>query len=188
MTLEEKIASMEKLVLTEADQKREATIEEYKKSLQEMLDDHKETLKAKNDSLVEVETQQLEQEKNRLMAGEHLDYRRKLSEKTDELKQALFADITKKLNEYMKTESYDACLEKQIKETVAFARGEEMVIYINPTDAGKKAALEAACGVKLTVSDQDFIGGTRAVISERNILIDRSFQTKLEEEKDSFGL
>ena len=60
-----------------------------------------------------------------------------------------------------------------------------MIIYINPSDADKKEALEAAAGVSLTVSAIDFGGGIRAVIRARNILIDESFVTKLEQEEAS---
>ena len=45
--------------------------------------------------------------------------------------------------------------------------------------------LEAAAGVSLTVSAIDFGGGIRAVIRARNILIDESFVTQLEQEEAS---
>lgn len=61
-----------------------------------------------------------------------------------------------------------------------------MTIYINPSDAWKKAALEARTGAVLTVSKEDFIGGMRAVIHDRHILIDNSFSSSLQEEYDKF--
>lgn len=188
MTLEEKITSIQDLAIADANQKSEKIIEEYKASLQEMLTDREEAMARKTASLMEIETQKLVQEKNHRMAVEHLDFRRKLNEKTDELKEVLFSDVSQKLEEYMKTEAYEKCLEKQIKDALAFARGDKITIYINPSDEGKKSVLEKTTGALLTVSTMDFIGGTRAVISERNILIDRSFLTKMEEEKDSFAL
>ena len=47
-------------------------------------------------------------------------------------------------------------------------------------------ALEDATGIHLTVSAEDFIGGVRAVIRSRNILIDNSFKTQLRGEYDKF--
>ena len=61
-----------------------------------------------------------------------------------------------------------------------------MTIYINPSDEPRQAALEAATGTRLTLSSEDFIGGTRAVIRDRNILIDNSFYTLLRNEYDRF--
>ena len=51
------------------------------------------------------------------------------------------------------------------------------------SDADKKEALEIKTGTELTVSAMDFGGGVRAVIRSRNILIDESFVTKLEQEE-----
>lgn len=83
----------------------------------------------------------------------------------------------------MTTPAYDDLLVKQILSALAFANGTEIQIYINPSDADKKTMLEEKTGITLTVSTIDFIGGTRAVIHEKNILIDHSFLTKMEEEK-----
>lgn len=188
MTIDEKVDSFRELALADANQKSREMIKEYESSLQKMLKDHEETIGRKTAALLEMESQKLVQEKNHQMAAEHLDYRRRLSEKTDELKKELFSDVENRLSEYMKTKEYDHCLIKQIKEAMAFAREDDITIYINPGDAAKKEALEQATGAVLTVSAIDFTGGTRAVIPERNILIDRSFLTKLEEEKDSFTL
>ncbi len=88
----------------------------------------------------------------------------------------------------MKTSEYFDLLAKQITEAKNFAGNEEVTIYINPTDISLKANLEANTKAVLTVSTIDFIGGTRAVIHDKNILIDNSFLTKLEEAKNSITL
>ena len=46
--------------------------------------------------------------------------------------------------------------------------------------------LEKETGAKLTVSAEDFIGGVRAVIRSRNILMDHSFKTQIQDEYDKF--
>ena len=63
-----------------------------------------------------------------------------------------------------------------------------MTIYIDPSDQEKKSALEKETGVLLTISAEDFIGGVRSVIRSRNILIDHSFKTALQNEYDQFML
>lgn len=61
-----------------------------------------------------------------------------------------------------------------------------MTIYINPTDEDKKAYLEEHTGVAVTVSKEDFIGGIRTVVHERNILIDHAFKGAIEREYQKF--
>ena len=62
------------------------------------------------------------------------------------------------------------------------------MIYINPSDEKKRSDLEDATRVRLTISAEDFIGGVRAVIRSRNILIDNSFKTQLRNQYDKFML
>ncbi|MFR5505939.1 MAG: hypothetical protein ACLTHY_02445, partial [[Ruminococcus] torques] len=57
---------------------------------------------------------------------------------------------------------------------------------INPSDEKKRTELEKETGAKLTVSAEDFIGGVRAVIRSRNILMDHSFKTQIQDEYDKF--
>ncbi len=188
MTLDEKLTSFYELAIADANRQSETMLEEYKNSLEEMLTEHEEAMTRKMASLLEIESQKMVQEKNQKMAGETLEFRRKLTEKTEELKKLLFADVEKQLSAYMKSDDYVCCLEKQIRDALVFARGDAITIYINASDEKLKEDLERATGARLTVSTIDFVGGTRAVIAERNILIDRSFLTKISEEKDSFTL
>ena len=62
----------------------------------------------------------------------------------------------------------------------------EMTIYINPSDADKKEYLEEHTGMRVTVSKEDFKGGIRAVLRQRNILIDHAFKGALEREYQQF--
>ena len=86
----------------------------------------------------------------------------------------------------MKTEEYKHLLVAYIEKAARFAGGEAMTIYINPTDADKKEYLEEHTGMTLTISKEDFIGGVRAVIHERNILIDRAFKGAIDNEYHKF--
>ena len=75
---------------------------------------------------------------------------------------------------------------KCIRKAKQFAANDPVVIYINPSDEKKRVELEKETGMDLTVSAEDFIGGVRAVIRSRNILMDHSFKTQLRDEYDKF--
>ena len=81
-------------------------------------------------------------------------------------------------------------LAQQIKEARAFAdkfsTEEEITIYLDPADSGKQLQLQSITGVTLFISKYSFGGGTRAVLPNRNILIDNSFESKLEEARENF--
>ena len=90
------------------------------------------------------------------------------------------------VNDYMKTKAYNDFLVKCIRKAEQFAGDDPVVIYINPSDEEKRTELEKETGAKLTVSAEDFIGGVRAVIRSRNILMDHSFKTQIRDEYDKF--
>ena len=74
----------------------------------------------------------------------------------------------------------------KIQKAAQFASGMAMTIYINPSDADKKTYLEERTGMTLTISKVDFIGGVRAVVPDKNVLVDYAFKGALENEYQKF--
>ena len=88
---------------------------------------------------------------------------------------------------YLETQDYQKLLERQVKQAVEFAGNDQMIIYLDPVDEDKCNRLALHNGnAELRISEYSFTGGTRAVIPARHILIDNSFQTKLEEAREKF--
>ena len=102
------------------------------------------------------------------------------------LKEKLFKEVREKLTAYKKDPSYEEYLERKIREAVTFAGNDKLTLYLDPSDEAHKASLEQKLSVTLTISAMPFLGGVRAVIPEKNILIDNSFETLLNEERENF--
>ena len=126
------------------------------------------------------------QQLNMASSKAQLELKRELSGTQARLKQQLFEEVETLLQDYMKTEEYRHLLVHYIEKAASFADGEEMTIYINPSDADKKEYLEEHTGMRVTVSKEDFKGGIRAVLRQRNILIDHAFKGALEREYQQF--
>ena len=188
MTLDEKLEHFYSSVIESATQQNIEIVEEYKNVLRKNFDERREAAKRKAEANYRIASDNIIRERNRRLSAESMEIRRKVLEKTAEISDAVFQDVMQKLEEYMKTTEYDDLLCAQISNARNFAQGDAITIYINPSDAHKISALEEKTGASLTVSNRDFIGGTRAVIPSRSILIDNSFITKLEEAKSSFTL
>ena len=128
------------------------------------------------------------QEHNRALSMEQNKIKRDIGEKHHQVKEQIFADVEQMLRDYMDTEDYILWLVDRIHEIKRFARGQEVQIFVDPSDAEKIPALEARTQVRLTVSDTPFMGGVRAVLPAKNILMDYSFATRLAEEKNDFTI
>lgn len=188
MNLDVKLDHFYQSVIDEATNESESILVEYQASLKKIYDTKKAELEQKAQARIKVEADNIYREKNKQLSNASVEIRKSLSQKTEELKDRLFTDVEKKVIEYMKTPDYIALLEKQITAAYKFARGEAITVYINASDASKMEALQQATKVELTVSNIDFIGGIRAVIHSKHILIDNSFATKLADEKHNFQI
>ncbi len=186
MTVEEKIAHIQAVSMEEARAEGNEIIRAYGAALEKVFEDHKREAVRQSETQVRAESTNARQQKNQAMAKAQLDLKREQGKVQQELKDKLFAEAEELVRDFMKTADYDAFLVRCIQSALDFASGEEMTLYINPSDADKKERLERETGTALTVSAEDFKGGMRAVIRGRNILIDHSFKTALANEYDKF--
>lgn len=186
MTTEEKLKHFEEASLEQAKAESIAMIDEYKASLQKLMDEHKQAKKRQAELQIKTETVSLKREKNKALSKQQIELKRQIRKKQAALKDKLFVEVKMMLEEYMDTPAYQELLIHQIQDILKYADGSPVTIYIDPDDISKLHSLSAAVNTPLTVSQYSFMGGTRAVLEDRHILIDNSFATKLTEEKAAF--
>ena len=186
MTIEEKMERLQSAAMTEARAQGNAIIEQHRKALENVSEQHKEEAKRQAEIRIKAEQVNIKHQQNMATSKAQLDMKQRLGKTQKKLKKKIFEEVDELLSEYMKTEEYKHLLVEYIEKAAAFAEGASMTIYINPTDADKKAFLEEHIGVNVTVSKEDFIGGIRTVVHERNILIDHAFKGAIEREYQKF--
>lgn len=187
MQIKEKLKVFQESAIEVAQQESRAELEEYKEKYDQELEGFKKNKQQEIETAFQIEKLNIRREMNRKVSAEIIRQKRILDECQQQKKQELFAMVEEKLAEFQKSEAYDNYLAAQIRKAAEFAKSEEITIYIDPKDADKKQKLEQETGQELTISKIDFGGGIRAVISSRNILIDESFATRLEQEKNSYS-
>ncbi|MGN1267408.1 MAG: V-type ATP synthase subunit E [Dorea sp.] len=186
MNLQDKTAHIQEAAMTEARLQGNAIIEQHRKALEGVFEQHKAEVFRQSETRVKAETTSVKQQLNMATSKAQLELKRELGKVQRELKTELFQEVNQLVQDYMKTEEYKSLLVNYIEKAAKYADGAVMTIYINPTDADKKEYLEEHTGMTLTVSREDFIGGIRAVIREKNILIDHAFKGAIEREYQKF--
>lgn len=186
MTVEEKLKHFQDVSVAGATKKSTAMLNDYRTALETIFEDHKKDELQKAELQVKLGIASLEHEKNKALSKEQIQIKKETSRLQEDLKEKLFQEVKDLLEQYIQTSDYEQLLVKQIQEATQFAGIEEILIYIDPDDVKKQSRLEAAANVPLKVSEYRFMGGTRAIIPSRNILIDNSFETKFKELKESF--
>ncbi|MCI8416319.1 MAG: hypothetical protein HFI33_02255 [Lachnospiraceae bacterium] len=186
MTIEEKLQHFEEYAMEDARGQSARLVEECQTAMETIFQEHKEKKLRQKDLHIKTETEQIIRDNNKELSQEQIQIKRTVRKKTEELKDKLFVELRNQLCSFMDTPAYSAMLVRQIQEALEFAAGQEIIIYIDPADSSRKMELEAKVQAPLTISQYSFFGGMRAVIPSKNILIDQSFETKIEEEKERF--
>ncbi|MBQ4521337.1 MAG: V-type ATP synthase subunit E [Lachnospiraceae bacterium] len=184
MTLEEKLENISQAAIEDATQQSEALIQEYQQDINKVIKIHEEEIQKRNIAEYEYQYAKMEREKNKAISQAMLESKMTIAKKTQELSDKLFELVKTKLSAYKQTPEYESYLLKLIQSAIDFSNGNEIMIYIDPSDASLKEALEKKSGKTITISTEEFFGGIRAIITEKNILIDESFATKISEEKE----
>ena len=84
-------------------------------------------------------------------------------------------DLFTKLTGYIVIIDKKAYLAEKINEAKKFAGKDELYIYLSPADSARIHALSARTYFPLQVAKESFMGGIKAMIPSKNILIDYSF-------------
>lgn len=186
MRLQEKTEHIKDAAMLEARMQADAIVGQHRKALENINEQHRAEVVRQSETRIKAEMTLAKQQFSMASSKAQLELKRELGKTQKELKAKIFQEVEDKLLAFMKTEEYKRHLVSYIEKAAKFASGEEMTLYINGTDADKKDWLEEHTGMTLTVSKEDFVGGVRAVIHDRNILIDYAYKGALEREYQNF--
>ena len=175
MTIDEKLSHFYDVTIADAQAKAAGILEEHRKALAQMTEKHKADSQENAQVQIKAETANARREINKALSAEQLTIKRDWTKKQNELKEKLFAEVKTQLENFRNTPDYPAYLESKIKEALDFAEQDKINIYISPEDSALLPDLVERTKTFITVSAEDFLGGIKATIPHKNILIDHSF-------------
>ena len=175
MTIDEKLSHFYDVTIEDAQAKAAGILEEHRKALAQMTEKHKADSQENAQVQIKAETANARREINKALSAEQLTIKRDWTKKQNELKEKLFAEVKTQLENFRNTPDYPVYLESKIKEALDFAEQDKINIYISPEDSALLPDLVERTKAFITVSAEDFLGGIKATIPHKNILIDHSF-------------
>ena len=180
MTIDEKLSHFYDITVEDARAKAAAVLEEHKKTLEKMTEERKTLSKENAQAQIKAETANARREINKTLSAEQLTIKRDWTRKQNELKEKLFSEVKGLLEAFTKTPEYENYLTTKIRETLDFAENDEISIYLSPEDSSLAEKLQQTTGAAILLSKDSFLGGIRATIPHKNILIDHSFSGNFE--------
>ena len=183
MTTDEKLQHFLDICMEDAREKSSRLYDEYAAALEQSFEEHKKEAARRLEMQLQGESEKLDREMNKKLALAQINLKRMLSKRQEELKDMLFVEVRNMLADFMATPDYP---EKQIQAAQKLAGSNDIIIYIDPADSPLLQRLSLTNRDAVRISEYSFLGGIRAVVPQSHILIDNSFQTKLEEAKHNF--
>ena len=180
MTIDEKLSHFYDITVEDARAKAAAVLEEHKKTLEKMTEERKTLSKENAQAQIKAETANARREINKTLSAEQLTIKRDWTRKQNELKEKLFSEVKGLLEAFTKTPEYENYLTTKIREALDFAENDEISIYLSPEDSSLAEKLQQTTGAAILLSRVSFLGGIRATIPHKNILIDHSFSGNFE--------
>ena len=187
MTLDEKLTNFTEYCVLAAKKKSEELILQQQAALDKDFEAY--TVKSQEiaDTQIKIEKENLEKKLNKELSNEQLHSKQLIGEARTELTDKLFVELSDKISNFINTKEYMELISSQIKYALNFAEGDEIIIYVDSTDESR---LHELCARHQTdcikISEHSFMGGTKALLPKKNILIDNSFAKKLETAKLRF--
>lgn len=180
MTIDEKLSHFYDITVEDARTKAAAILEEHKEALEKMTAERKALSEENAQAQIKAETANARREVNKALSAEQLTIKRDWTKKQNELKEKLFSEVKELLDSFTKTPEYETYLTGKIKEALAFAENDEISVYLSPEDNALAEKLQQTTGVTIQIAKDSFLGGIRATIPQKNILIDHSFAGNFE--------
>ena len=187
MTTEEKLQHFYEVSIESAKEEADNAISEYRTSLEKELEKHKKEKLAASENQFKIESENAAREINKALSAEHLHIKRRLSKKYQELQEKLFEEVKEMLQTFLAGPQYRDWLKEKINKALEAAGEDQVEIYLSSGDQSLAEEMEKRTGIRPLISQTSFIGGIRAVIPDKNILIDYTLLTMLENEKENFN-
>lgn len=187
MTTEEKLKHFYAVSMDSAREEARKALSEYRENLEKEFQEHKALKQEAAQHQFKIESENAARKINKALSAEHLHIKREISKKQQELREKLFGEVREMLEAFTRTEAYVQWNADQIREALKIAGTDQVQIYLTPSDEPLLERLSKETGAALLISDTPFLGGIRAVIPGKNILIDNTLLTLYEAEKENFN-
>jgi V/A-type H+/Na+-transporting ATPase subunit E len=180
-------------VLNDAEKMRakmQAELDEYKRK---ELDKAQDEYLTQSYELIQSEIQNVRNKWSREIAKRSLENRRELLMRRDEITQKVFLEAKQKIELFLQSEDYKIALIEHAKKVfdkyIDKLINKSVVIYLRSDDMKYNDAFkEVFKSLEVTISPKENItlGGFLFECRESNIIIDETYDSRFEEEKNNF--
>jgi vacuolar-type H+-ATPase subunit E/Vma4 len=183
MKVNEKLAFFSKMAAQEAQAQRQEILTNIEERTNAAIDEITAEAEKQARKRLLSEKGKIEQQKNKEVISAITEAKKSAIDLRNSLVEELFESVAKKLREYTATDAYKA---KLVSDVIAYAEKYKLVrVYVMERDLSLFDLNDNA--IELIGLKEDFIGGFRILLPEKNAVLDLTYLTRLKEERDDFN-
>lgn len=184
MNVKEKLNVFSRLALKEAEEKRDTIMSGLNSEFDAACREYSAKARKKAEAQLREDGFKAEREKNKEILTAKFDSRRALFEYKAQLIGGIFERVMDMIADYVETDEYGADIIGGIRE-LSIKYGCEIDVYITGRDMVFSEKIKETPNINL-FADDSLIGGYKAVIGERGLIIDRSYLERLNAVRSDF--
>lgn len=182
----QKLRRFKDAVYTEAEGRVNSILAEAGKSKRDILEKAEQSVNSyKSAELARIDKEE-EQRLVREISAARLEAQRKVLLHREKLADKVFENVAKKLEEYRSGEAYGSWLTNAAKSVKESYPDESATAFISPKDEKYAAEIEKCSGFDVQLKPTILLGGITICLNDRNIVLDSTFDTAVEDERQRF--
>jgi vacuolar-type H+-ATPase subunit E/Vma4 len=186
--VDDKLDNFARIVMREAAEKRVQIIESIRENRLKVLEQKELEFLEQAYLTIQKEIRRINKEKNEMISRASMESKKMLLQKREEIIDEIFSNIHQKVIEFIRTPAYLTFLSDSIEEGCKITGDGEIVVYINRTDVHLIDRIKENLGfnIEIQVEQTDIIGGCKIFNKTKNILVDNSLATKIQQQREQF--
>ncbi len=184
MYSKDNLANLKVLVVSQAEEKKNSVLKELEVQREAEIEKYKNKLEINLERCFKESSEKVYRNVANKISEKRFDHKKEYLCERERLIQNIFENVTKKLDDYVKTDDYAKGMLKKIQMATE-NDSYDYTVVISSAD-NKLIELAQAEGYNVQVIDRNFIGGCRVINNTQKTMIDMTFAKAVEEESTAF--
>lgn len=184
MYSKDNLENLEKFVVSQAEDKKNTILKELEAQRESEIEKYKNKLEIHLERYFKDSSEKVCHDAIKKVAEKSFEYKKEYFCERERLIQQVFENVTKKLEDYVKTDAYVNSMEKKIRSAMEIS-DHDYTVVISSAD-NKLIELAKAKGYNTQIIDRKFIGGCRVIDNTAKTMVDMTFANSMEIESNAF--
>lgn len=184
MYSKDNLENLEKFVVSQAEDKRDAILNQLESQRETEIEKYKNQLENHLERCFNESTEKVCHNAIKKVAEKRFEHKKEYFCEREHLIQQIFNNVTKRLEDYVKTDAYVKGMEAKISSAMENEAHDYTVVISSADD--KLIEFAKTSGYNTQVIDRKFIGGCRVIDNTAKTMVDMTFSNSMEIESEAF--